>query len=399
MSGMHYVADDYLIVSLDPVPRVFSLYSTAKLDPSQLGRFPELRASSEPGGAAEKSVLVLYPKFASQICTSLPLKAVALPSFAGRATTTFTRAATLDVIRAASFTTLSQLPHAGRQTHAFIERMAAAVPCFTAALGSDLTALAATVRAFIRRTPDELREMAAPSAASQTPARPLVSVVIPVHDGASFLGDVVRNVLDQRYPRLEIIVVDDGSTDDVAGALRGVATDVRLFRQENAGAASARNRGIRDAAGDLIAFLDVDDLWPAANLNLLVDYLLRNPDVDVVHGHAQPTRYTDPGEPGEYLGSPAEAFPYYIGAGLYRRQAFETVGLFDADLRFSEDADWYVRAADRGLNVHRLDAISLFVRRHGANMTRGKSLVELDQLRLFKKWLDRRRAENTDRNS
>ena len=155
----------------------------------------------------------------------------------------------------------------------------------------------------------------------------------------------------------------------------------------------ARNRGIRDASGDFIAFLDVDDLWPEGNLGAMVDHLLANPGADVVRGRAQVTRYTSAVDPGEYLGNPAESFPHYIGAGVYRRRAFERVGLFDADLRFGEDTDWYTRAAEQQLAVLQLDEVTLFVRRHDGNMTRGKTIVEMNQLRLFKKMIDRRRNE------
>jgi glycosyltransferase involved in cell wall biosynthesis len=221
-----------------------------------------------------------------------------------------------------------------------------------------------------------------------------VSVVIPVYNGGAFLGDAIRSVLSQEYPALEIIVVDDGSTEDVGAALGRLPVDVRLFRQDNAGAAAARNRGIRDASGDIIAFLDVDDLWPESNLNVLVEHLAAHPEADVVRGRAQVTRYTEGTEPGEYLGNPGEAFPHYIGTGLYRRRAFERVGLFDPDLRFGEDTDWFTRATECNLTVHHLEEVTLFVRRHAGNMTRGKSLVELNQLRLFKKALDRKRTHD-----
>lgn len=156
--------------------------------------------------------------------------------------------------------------------------------------------------------------------------------------------------------------------------------------------AAARNRGISEAAGDLIAFLDVDDLWPDHNLLHLVTYLLENPAADVVHGHAQVTRFTEGEELGEFIGNPKESYPYYIGAGVYHRRAFERVGMFDDALRFSEDTDWFRRAKEVGLRVAQLDEVALFVRRHDANMTRGKTHVELNALRLLKTSLDRKRA-------
>ena len=82
----------------------------------------------------------------------------------------------------------------------------------------------------------------------------------------------------------------------------------------------------------------------------------------------------------------------YIGAALYRRRAFETIGLFDPHLRFSEDSDWFTRAREGGLMVKRLEQVTLLVRRHGDNMTSGKSMVELNALQVLKKALDRKRA-------
>jgi GT2 family glycosyltransferase len=111
----------------------------------------------------------------------------------------------------------------------------------------------------------------------------------------------------------------------------------------------------------------------------------------LVHGLGQPTRYSPTESPGAYLGDPREAFPYYIGAGLYRRRVFQSVGLFDTSLQYGEDHDWFLRARESGARIVHLDDVTLFVRRHEGNMTRGKSLVELNALRVFKKMLDRHR--------
>jgi GT2 family glycosyltransferase len=114
----------------------------------------------------------------------------------------------------------------------------------------------------------------------------------------------------------------------------------------------------------------------------------------VVHGHGQLMELDDGSGRYEYVGNPNESFPYYIGAGLYRRSAFERVGLFDSDLKFGEDTDWYMRAREAQLGVLRLPEVTLLVRRHSRNMTNGKSMTELNTLRVFKKQLDRRRQEN-----
>src|SRR5262249_40264247 len=158
-----------------------------------------------------------------------------------------------------------------------------------------------------------------------------------------------------------------------------------------AGPAAARNRGIREATGEMLAFLDVDDEWPAGNLRHMSTALLTTAGFDVVIGHGQLMREDADGR-GGFVGSPCGSFRWYISAALFRREAFTKVGLFDETLRFGEDSDWFKRAAEASLTVERLPNVSLLIRRHAGNMTRGKSIVELNGLRVFKKALDRRRG-------
>ncbi|MGH7523893.1 MAG: glycosyltransferase [Gemmatimonadales bacterium] len=392
-SGMRYVGDDYLAVRLEPEPVAYSLYSTAKLEPAQVERFPALRALITNGGPLdEKAVIQLVPAFARQVSRSLPLRAIATLSFGDSDDTTVTPASCSMLRGAASFTTLSQLPHAGQRTHQFIHRMVERLPGLRLILGRDVSTVPTVIRALLERDDASLARLA-DDRTQAVPARPLLSVIIPVYNGASFLPHAVASVLAQEYPALEIIVVDDGSTDEIADVVRRLPVDVRYFRQDNTGASSARNRGIRDASGEFIAFLDVDDLWPSGMLTNLVTRLEESPETDLVHGRGQVTRFTGFAEPGDYVGSPAESFPFYIGAGVYRRRAFERVGLFDLDLRFCEDADWFARARERQARVQRIDDITLLVRRHDGNMTRGKSHADMGVLRLFKKAIDRQRQQ------
>ncbi|MGH7582277.1 MAG: glycosyltransferase [Gemmatimonadales bacterium] len=394
-NGMAWIGDDYLAVRLDPEPRVYSLYSTAKLDARQLERFPRVRDDVVYAGLGteEKAVIQLMPRHASQLRRSLPLRAIATPSFSRTARTVIRPGALAELQRAAEFTTMSQLPHAGRITHDFIERLVREVPRLHLALGHDIATVPETVRGIVELEPSALTSLAAaPEVADASPSRPLVTVVIPMFNGARFLPAAIRNALRQGYAALDLVVVDDGSLEDIPAAIGALPVEVRYFRQLNAGPAAARNRGIQVAAGDFIAFLDVDDLWPAETLGRLVEILTADPDIDVVRGLVQLTRLDDLDEPGEFIGNPAESFPYSIGAGVYRRRAFERAGLFDAALRFGEDQDWYLRAANRGVRIRQIDTVVMYARRHDDNMTRDRSAAELNPVRLLKNALDRRRA-------
>lgn len=397
VDGMSYAADDYLAVRLSPRPTVCSLYSTAKLNAEDVVRFPSLRphvSNLESMNGEEKAVMRLYPEFEDQIMRSMPLRAILTPRVVPLPDTVVVPTDAVSLSRAAAFTTLSQLPYAGQRTQHFIEQMVALLPGFEIRLGSQPKRVASALRDLLALPDEALNKLAARDGSSAAESLPLVSVIVPVYNGARFLRRAIDSILAQHYPSLEIIVVDDGSTEDIAAAVSALPADVRFFRQDNAGPAAARNRGIRDASGEFIAFLDVDDRWTEGNLHALVHAMQARPEMMVVHGFAQMLTL-DPAS-GEFLpqGNPAESFPYYIGAGLYRRQAFERVGLFDYTMRFGEDTDWYNRLRESGLPSERLSQVTLQVCRHGTNMTAALTNQEhcATALLAFKKAIDRARG-------
>lgn len=221
---------------------------------------------------------------------------------------------------------------------------------------------------------------------------PLVSVVIPVFNGERFLREAVQSVLAQEYSPLEIIVVDDGSTDGTATVARSLPETVRYLHQTNQGPAAARNRGIEHARGSLIAFADADDLWPEDKLELQLPCLIRDPKIDIVLGRIQQVLLSEMVDGPTQSSQFAEpAFSVNLGSAVIRKSVFERVGLFDETMRYSEDVDWFMRAREGGAAIVTIDAVTLFYRQHEQNMTRGKSTSELNVLKALKKSLDRRR--------
>lgn len=398
-AGFRYLADDYVIARLDPDPLVYSLYCTAKLNADHIVNFPQLvNLVRNPRKLdREKAVMSLYPEFERQIISVMPLKAVLVPELVNRGETRLTPAPGWKIQRATSFTTMSQLPHVGRHTLDFIRRLSSTLPGFDLELARDSNKIPIAISDLLEglgdHQPNQLRPRSRLNEAADSTQRPLVTVIIPVFNGESFVKGAVENVLSQNYPALELIIVDDGSTDRTEQIISELPCDVRYFKQPNAGPASARNRGIKDASGELIAFLDVDDLWPDHNLNSLVDELLRDPEIEVVHGYDQVIQRNPPSNDYAYVGNPEKTFPYSVAAGLYRKSVFANVGLFDTTLIFGEDTDWFVRAKESGVKIKRIEAVTLLVRRHGQNMTEGKDIVELNTLRVFKKVLNRKRAQ------
>ncbi len=390
-AGFLYLGDDYVVVRKDPVPTVHSLYCTAKLSPSDMERFPSFKDFEKTAFQEnpDKETLFLYPRLKHLVRADMPLVAVLTPEITGETHPSLEPASFWHLHRSMSFTTMSQLPGADHWTHEYLGALLEKLPCFTLRLGNSRTQVPLVVK-------ECLQDKASMPPATETPGeaseKPLISIIIPVYNGEKFIRQAIDSVVAQNYPATEIIVVDDGSIDNTRKIIESMKVDIRYFYQPNQGPAAARNRGIQNATADLIAFLDVDDYWPDNNLKMLMNEMQQTPDIDVVRGYAQRVREHGSGRL-EYLGSPKESFPDYIGAGLYRRPVFQTVGFFDPFLIFGEDVDWYNRAAENNVPIKRLEFVTLYVRRdHGGNMTEGKSKVELNVLKTFKKKLDRARA-------
>ena len=111
---------------------------------------------------------------------------------------------------------------------------------------------------------------------------PVVSVVMPAYNAERFVDEALESVLKQSYQRLEVIVVDDGSTDGTAARVQAYGNPVRYLQQVNAGVGAARNRGLEAATGDYIAFLDADDLWRPEKLDVQLEIAARNPESGLI---------------------------------------------------------------------------------------------------------------------
>jgi hypothetical protein len=195
--------------------------------------------------------------------------------------------------------------------------------------------------------------------------RPVVSVVIPLYNKRSSIGRAVHSVLDQSFEDLELIVVDDGSDDGSSEVLRFLSDPrMRVIRQPNQGVSVARNRGILEARGEYLAFLDGDDEWEADFLDVLLDVLDRFSEVQVAGAsyHVQrPDRSFEPLAPLFGEGQAEVVVDFFEAA----RQApplslFATTGLFPPGIHHGEDLDQWLRVglacADKGIALTRRTA-------------------------------------------
>lgn len=222
---------------------------------------------------------------------------------------------------------------------------------------------------------------------------PLVSCIIPVFNGERFVAEAIASVLAQAHHPVEVIVVDDGSTDGTAAAVRACGSAVHYIHQPNAGPPAARNTGIRAAHGEFIAFLDADDRWrpeklarqlalfsaePALHCCLTLVRLFWEDDL-----RAEERAYRDIGR--------VEVATQQQSSIVVRRAVFDAVGVFDPDLPHAALVEWFERAQAWGMIVGTVGEVMTERRMHAGNFSRRQNSRD-EMLRFVKRRLDQRRA-------
>ena len=210
--------------------------------------------------------------------------------------------------------------------------------------------------------------------------QPLVSVVIPNYNGAKFLDESIRSVLNQNYPRLQIIVVDDGSTDESLLILQRYDTKIELIRQPNNGSAAARNAGINFAKGEFIALLDADDIWEENKISVQMN-LIESENYDLVYCGGQ--EFATDLKNGQihaplYSGYCYQYFKKFPSKGIielgcssavFRVSLLEFSGLFDESfLGAAEDWDFFRRYVKFG-KVGYSSGVLVRYRKHSESIT------------------------------
>jgi glycosyltransferase involved in cell wall biosynthesis len=215
-----------------------------------------------------------------------------------------------------------------------------------------------------------------------------ISVVIPLFNTERYIRAAVDSVLQQSVLPSEIVVVDDGSTDTGPSLVEQYGGMVRLDRQPKRGIGATRNRGIELAQGDVLAFLDADDLWLPDKLERQLEVLAR-PNADIVFGRVE--QFWSPELPAGPAPTETGTGPL-VGAMLIRRETFQRVGPFATGMLVAGFLDWYGRAVDLGLRIVHHPEVALRRRLHDANTGRQQRQARADYARVLKQMIDRRRG-------
>ena len=210
----------------------------------------------------------------------------------------------------------------------------------------------------------------------------LISVIIPTFNRAKLIKDAINSVIGQTYQNFELLIIDDGSTDNTSEVVNSIGdTRIKYIYQENTGVSRARNNGIENASGEYIAFLDSDDLWHPEKLEKQALVLDQNPDVDIVTNSSQYQTFLNDiiGIKYNRAKNQKEVISLmllyqdmvYTGTPVLcvRKSIFEKSGMFDEEMRFCEDWDLFFRMALVG-KVYNIPEILTYVRSHTDNVTK-----------------------------
>ena len=230
-------------------------------------------------------------------------------------------------------------------------------------------------------------------------ARPLVSVILPVYDGERFLREAIDSVLGQSYPAIELVAVDDGSTDGSAAILAAYGDRLTVVRQANGGVARARSAGVNASHGELVAFLDQDDWWRADKVEKQVDVFLADADVDLVHtdlAHYDQRTQTYVGRLNP-LATPQQLVGHCYdrllmenhianGTVMVRRSSIDCVGGFDTTIAGNTVADYdlWLRLAKQSTFAFLPEELTVF-RLHAAQGTWKRRDMLTAELRMLAK--------------
>jgi len=210
----------------------------------------------------------------------------------------------------------------------------------------------------------------------------MISIIIPAYNGAEYLDSALASVAAQQFPDREILLIDDGSPAELKPP-----SYVRYIRQPHLGAAAAYNRGIRESRGEILAFLDIDDMWTPGHLSRLHAALKANQEAGIAQGSMRQLC-------GDRI-SGAYRMPY-IQSCVFRRPALEISGGLDETMPLGEDYDLLYRCWEKDIVKINVDEVSLIYRRHGGNISNGGNLRS--HLIVMKRRVDRIRSGQVDPN-
>ena len=243
---------------------------------------------------------------------------------------------------------------------------------------------------------------------AQSNSRPVVSIIIPAYNAHLYIGATLESAVNQTFRSFEIIVVDDGSTDDTQAIAQNFCDrGVTVISQSNAGPAAARNRALSIARGEYVALLDADDLWEPDYLQTMVGFLNSHPEVSIAFSDSiffgkskfNGRRFQEvypPCIPITFAKLAAQISHVCVAATI-RREIFDRIGPFDDRLRAIDDFDLWLRALHAGCRIEPVPRVLVRYRRHVSALSFESATNYSSGLQILAKWRDREELSEEER--
>nr|NQU92803.1 glycosyltransferase family 2 protein [Bacteroidota bacterium] len=225
---------------------------------------------------------------------------------------------------------------------------------------------------------------------------PLVSIIIPVFNREKYIREAIESIINDHYLPKEIIVIDDGSTDNTA-IIVSAFSNITVIRQENLGVAVARNVGIEASSGEFITFLDSDDIWIPGRIESCLSYFRSHPEIDFVLGQQDMFLQNGIKKPGlikqEWLERPMDVSNN--GVIMLKKACYEKTGLFNPAYKKGEDTEWFVRAKEAHLKMARIPFVFLRRRIHDSNLSLNQGdPTNVNLFKIMRESIHRKKATN-----
>jgi glycosyltransferase involved in cell wall biosynthesis len=221
------------------------------------------------------------------------------------------------------------------------------------------------------------------------------SVILAVRNGATYVAEAIGSALPQLFADDEVVVIDNGSTDDTMAIVRAIGDPrVKLIEESRPGPAAARNAGLKVATGELVSFLDHDDRWPEGRNAGLLAALAADPQADDAHGRLRVL--VEPGcdDQGFSARDGALMPSAVMHLHLFRRAIVDATGVMDETMRLGSDADYLARMKQAGMRSTVYDGDAYLYRRHATNITLDVAAKRAGSLGVLIRNLKRRRASD-----
>jgi glycosyltransferase involved in cell wall biosynthesis len=228
-----------------------------------------------------------------------------------------------------------------------------------------------------------------------------ITCIIPAYNAERYILEALDSVFAQTLRVDQIIVVNDGSTDRTDEILRTLGSRIEYYAKEHSGICPTLNRGLAAAKGEMLTFLDSDDIWTSDKTQIQYDYLIAHPEIDACFGHTQ--EFLSPDIPAEQLAGlyarPEPLAGIHKVCAMIRRDFFEKVGPYDEAARGADFIDWYARAKEAGIRQYVHPDIFAHRRVHLHNYTRVKREELHGYMKVLKSALDRKRSNENFSNT